>query len=63
VFFFGKLGFPFLIMMFWLYSYSLRLEQEHFSRRTADYIYALLFVWVVMLGVAFLFDLMVSVAE
>eukprot|EP00041_Stephanoeca_diplocostata_P006052 m.74064 g.74064 ORF g.74064 m.74064 type:complete len:277 (-) comp16143_c0_seq2:63-893(-) len=59
VFFFGKLGFPFLIMMYWMYSYSLKLEREHFDRRTADYVYALMFVWIVLLVVAFFFNMMI----
>mmetsp|Transcript_41008 Transcript_41008/g.57096 ORF Transcript_41008/g.57096 Transcript_41008/m.57096 type:complete len:248 (+) Transcript_41008:138-881(+) len=58
VFFYGKLGFPFLTWLYFLYSYSLRLEQEHFSRRTADYIYAVLIVWMVMLVIGYVFDLM-----
>lgn len=37
VFFFGKLGFPFLINLYFLYSYSVRLETELFERRPADY--------------------------
>lgn len=61
VFFGGKLGFPFLTWLYFLYSYSLRLEQEHFSRRTADYIYACLIIWVVLLGIGYVFDLMVKI--
>jgi hypothetical protein len=59
VLFYGKLGFPFLTWLYFLYSYSLRLEQEHFSRRTADYIYAMLIVWVIMLVIGYVFDQMV----
>lgn len=54
LFFFGKLGFPFLMSMFWLYSYSLRLEQGHFEKRTADYVWACTFVWAVLLIIAWL---------
>mmetsp|Transcript_35215 Transcript_35215/g.92132 ORF Transcript_35215/g.92132 Transcript_35215/m.92132 type:complete len:248 (+) Transcript_35215:187-930(+) len=57
VFLFGKLGFPFLTWLYFLYSYSLRLEQEHFLRKTADYIYACLFCWVVLLGLAWIFGM------
>lgn len=42
-----------------MYSYSLKLEREHFDRRTADFVYALLFVWLVLLVVAFFFNMMV----
>merc|ERR1719498_1551763 len=55
-FFFGKLGFPFLMSMFWLYSYSLRLEQGHFERRTADFVWAIATIWVVLLLIAWMME-------
>merc|ERR550514_1533003 len=59
VFFFGKVGFPFLINVYFLYSYSLRLENELFERKPADYAMMLLTTWIVMLGVAYMMDLMI----
>lgn len=58
-FFFGKLGFPFLMSMFWLYSYSLRLEQGHFERRTADFTWAIVVIWTVLLIIAYLMESMI----
>eukprot|EP00040_Diaphanoeca_grandis_P004258 m.27801 g.27801 ORF g.27801 m.27801 type:complete len:244 (-) comp15811_c1_seq1:376-1107(-) len=58
-FFFGKLGFPFLMTMYWLYSYSLRLEQGQFERRTADYVWAVTIIWLVLLVVAYVMSQMI----
>ena len=44
---------------FWLYSYSLRLEQGHFERRTADYTWAIAVIWTVLLIMAYLMESMV----
>ena len=59
VFFFGKVGFPFLINVYFLYSYSVRLETELYERKPADYATMLLTTWLVMLCCAYFFDLMV----
>lgn len=59
VFFFGKVGFPFLINVYFLYSYSIRLETELFERKPADYCMMLLTVWLTMLIVAYFFSLMI----
>lgn len=49
VFFMGKLGFPFLINVYFLYSYSLRLETGVFDGRPADYLFLLIFNWICLL--------------
>merc|ERR1712124_63720 len=59
VFFFGKLGFPFLINVFFLYKYSEQLERGHFQGQRADYVYMLLVLWVVLLAMAILLDLVI----
>jgi len=46
--FFGKLSFPFLIHLIFLYRYSTALEAIHFEGRRADY------VWFIILGVILL---------
>eukprot|EP00056_Hartaetosiga_gracilis_P008863 m.127390 g.127390 ORF g.127390 m.127390 type:complete len:248 (-) comp13008_c0_seq1:3014-3757(-) len=58
VFFFGKLGFPFLINLYFLYSYSKQLETGIFAQKTADYVYMILVIWLVLLLVGFLVPLM-----
>jgi len=59
VFFFGKVGFPFLINVYFLYSYSVRLETELYERKPADYATMLLTTWLVMLCCAYFFNLMI----
>jgi len=41
----GGKGFHYLINLYFLYNYSQRLELGHFSGRTADYLFMLLFNW------------------
>ncbi|XP_042886204.1 derlin-1-like [Penaeus japonicus] len=55
VFFYSvQRGFHFLITLYFLYSYSLRLETGLFARRPADYLFMLLFVWICCLIVGLL---------
>lgn len=58
-FYCGKVGFPFLINLYFLYSYSLRMETELFERRPADYITMLLVCWFVALTIAYFMGLMI----
>ncbi|CAG2121510.1 unnamed protein product, partial [Medioppia subpectinata] len=44
--FFYPMKFHFLINLYFLYSYSLRLETEHFIGRPADYLFLLIFNWI-----------------
>ncbi|KAH8865353.1 Derlin-1 [Schistosoma japonicum] len=41
-------GFHFLINLYFLYSYSSRLENGMFLGRTADYVFMFLFTWLVL---------------
>ncbi len=57
VLFLGKLGFPFLVNLFFFYSYSMRLETGLFERRRADYVHLISFNWIVLLVLSFALDL------
>ncbi|EDQ89381.1 uncharacterized protein MONBRDRAFT_37095 [Monosiga brevicollis MX1] len=57
VFFFGKLGFPFLMNLYFLYNYSLNLERGLFERRTADYVWMIVSIWLTLLVVAYFMSL------
>jgi len=59
VFFMGKLGFPFLINVYFLYSYSNRLETGVYDGRPADYFFLLLFNWLVLIILGFIIPLKV----
>ena len=59
VFYCGKVGFPFLINLYFLYNYSLKMEEELFERRPADYIWMLTICWAISLVMAFFFNLMI----
>lgn len=50
-------GFHFLINLYFLYSYSTRLETGIFSSRPADYVYMLLVNWIVLTISAFLLNI------
>ncbi|KAH8865368.1 Derlin-1 [Schistosoma japonicum] len=50
-------GFHFLINLYFLYSYSSRLENGMFLGRTADYVFMFLFTWLVLVVSFNLFDL------
>lgn len=52
-------GFHFLINLYFLYNYSLRLETEHFVRRPADYLFMLLFNWICCIIVALIGEVLV----
>lgn len=45
----GNRGFHYLMNLYFLYSYSQRLELGLFSGRTADYLFMLLFNWVALI--------------
>ena len=47
-----KTGFHFLINLYFLYNYSLRLETGIFDGRPADYFFMLLFNWMLSIVVA-----------
>ncbi|EGD80494.1 hypothetical protein PTSG_01086 [Salpingoeca rosetta] len=54
VFFFGKLGFPFLINVYFLYNYSMRIETAGlYDRQPADYVFMLLVHWVTLLVIGY----------
>ena len=50
-FFYGGLGFPFLVNMLFLYQYSRLLEEETFSGKRAEYVFMLLVCAAVLLPV------------
>lgn len=58
-------GFHYLIMLYFLYSYSTRLETGIFEGRPADYVFMLAFMWLTTVGLALaleiriLFDLLI----
>eukprot|EP00049_Salpingoeca_infusionum_P005673 m.95206 g.95206 ORF g.95206 m.95206 type:complete len:244 (+) comp13047_c0_seq1:181-912(+) len=56
--FFGKLGFPFLINLFFLYSYARRCEEGVFQGAPGDFVWMLTILWVALLVVAFVFSFM-----
>jgi uncharacterized membrane protein (DUF485 family) len=58
-FYFGRLGFPFLMTMFMLSQYSQLLERTSFDGRVADYMAMLLFGGLVLVTIGFLLDLVV----
>nr|CAH8873054.1 unnamed protein product [Trichobilharzia regenti] len=47
-------GFHFLINLYFLYSYSSRLENGMFLGRTADYVFMFMFTWLTLVIVSFL---------
>lgn len=47
-------GFHYLIQLYFLYSYSIRLETGVFDGRPADYIFMLLFNWICLVIIGFL---------
>ncbi|XP_018014876.1 derlin-1 [Hyalella azteca] len=51
-------GFHFLINLYFLYNYSLRLETGLFLGRTADYLFMLLFTWLCCVVVALMGNIM-----
>ncbi len=62
-------GFHFLINLYFLYNYSLRLETGIFDGRPADYLFMLLFNWTcsvvvaLMMSIPFLMDPMVRMEK
>lgn len=52
--FFGKFGFPFVFSLFFLIRYGRELEAKRFEGRTADFVWAMLFMGAVQVSVAFL---------
>lgn len=51
-----RTGFHFLINLYFLYNYSLRLETGLFDGRPADYLFMLLFNWICCVIIGFLAD-------
>ncbi|ESO82769.1 hypothetical protein LOTGIDRAFT_205920 [Lottia gigantea] len=54
----GPKGFHYLINLYFLYSYSTRLETGIFDGRPADYIFMLFFNWICLVILGFATDLM-----
>lgn len=52
-------GFHFMLNCYFLYNYSLRLENDHFKGSPADYCFLLIFNWLCCIIVGLLFDLQV----
>lgn len=52
-------GFHFMLNCYFLYNYSLRLENDHFKGSPADYCFLLLFNWFCCILVGLFFDLQV----
>ena len=46
-------GFAYLINLYFLYSYSSRLEQSTFEGKPADYVFMLTFNWLILTIVGF----------
>ncbi|KAK2179431.1 hypothetical protein NP493_491g02039 [Ridgeia piscesae] len=51
-------GFHYLINLYFLYSYSTRLESGTFKGRPADYLFMLLFNWICLVIIGFIGDIM-----
>lgn len=51
-------GFHYLINLYFLYSYSTRLETGVFDGRPADYLFMLIFNWIMLVIVGFVADVM-----
>lgn len=56
--FFYPMGFHYLVNLYFLYSYSIRLETGLFDGHPANYLFMLLFNWICIVIVALLSDLM-----
>ncbi|KAF5275096.1 hypothetical protein FQA39_LY07033 [Lamprigera yunnana] len=54
-----RTGFHFLINLYFLYSYSLRLESDHYKGKPADYFFMLIFNWLCCIIVALMADIMI----
>lgn len=54
----GPRGFHYLINLYFLYSYSIRLETGIFDGRPADYVFMLFFNWLCLVIIGFVADLM-----
>ena len=50
--FYYPIGFHFLVMLYYLYNYSVRLEKGVFDGRPADYLFMLIFNWLLAVFVA-----------
>lgn len=55
----GPRGFHYLMNLYFLYSYSTRLETDTFSGMPADYAFMLLFNWLCLVIIGFAADLMI----
>lgn len=54
----GSSGFHYLINLYFLYSYSTRLETGIFDGKPAEYLFMLLFNWVCLIIIGFVADIM-----
>jgi len=54
---FFPMGFPYLINLYFLYSYSTRLETSTFNGKPADYIFCLFFLWLCNVTVGLILSL------
>ncbi|XP_040563354.1 derlin-1 [Lepeophtheirus salmonis] len=54
-----KTGFPFLLNLYYLYNYSIRLETGIFDGRPADYLFMLIFNWLCCVIVGFFMEIYV----
>ena len=52
--FFGKLSFPFLINVYFLYSYAVQLERGIFDGQRAAMVYCVAIIWTILLLIAYL---------
>ncbi|GFO43476.1 derlin [Plakobranchus ocellatus] len=55
----GPRGFHFLMNLYFLYSYSTRLETETFAGSPADYAFMLLFIWLCLVIIGFAVNLFI----
>jgi len=51
--FFGKFGFPFMFSLFFLVRYGRELEAKRFEGRAADFLWGMMLMGLVQMGVAF----------
>jgi len=53
-----RTGFHYLMNLFFLYNYSVRLEKDIFGRQPADYAFLLIFIWLASTVLALFMDIM-----
>uniref|UniRef100_A0A0K0EVW5 Derlin n=1 Tax=Strongyloides venezuelensis TaxID=75913 RepID=A0A0K0EVW5_STRVS len=50
-------GFNWLLMMYFMYNYSKTVENDLFTRRPAEYLFMLIFLWISSVGIALAFGI------